>query len=67
VKHFNTFYIATEDRKTAKNLMLDFLLGKDCPNCPEQKGRNSWGWICECITFNAITSVDDFEPEDEVD
>lgn len=67
MKHFNTFYIATEDEKTAKNLMLDFLLGKDCPNCPEQKGRNSWGWICECITFNAITSVDDFEPEDEVD
>lgn len=62
IKHFNTFYILAENEHDAKKLMTDFVLGKDCPSCLGNQGRNEIGWACECITFNDIT-LDDFEEE----
>ncbi len=47
-----TFYIVESNMLKARQLMTAFLMGEDCPQCPENPGRNHWGWNCECITYD---------------
>jgi hypothetical protein len=59
VNYSGTFYIVESNKTKAAELMAAFLMGENCPNCPEQPGRTAHGWACECITYE--NTADDYE------